>query len=205
MFGKLEKRRAKTNSQVMSIVTDILEKEGVSGLDDLFGTIGTDSLNSVKLINVINLRFGKKLSLSTLQNSSSIDEITDFLVASDTIGDIVDSAQEEKNQEAMNDLRKIHRALFRYVPIPGLDAQASAEAQALPPVPEPEPFKSPERILLTGATGFLGAFLAYEFLDKYPESEVFCLIRGRNTEAGVKRIKDTFQMRKSMCQPHARH
>src|SRR4029453_5620531 len=46
----------------------------------------------------------------------------------------------------------------------------------------------PERILLTGATGFLGAFLLDELL-RQTAATVYCLVRSADEEAGRRRIE----------------
>ena len=50
----------------------------------------------------------------------------------------------------------------------------------------------PRHILLTGATGFLGAFLLRELLDR-TAAEVHCLVRAKSTEAGRVRLRQTLQ------------
>jgi thioester reductase-like protein len=50
----------------------------------------------------------------------------------------------------------------------------------------------PRHILLTGATGFLGAFLLRELLDR-TAAEVHCLVRARSIEAGRVRLRQTLQ------------
>lgn len=52
-------------------------------------------------------------------------------------------------------------------------------------------FKSaPKAVFLTGATGFLGAFILRELLAKFPETKIRCLVRADSPEKGVQRIKD---------------
>jgi len=57
--------------------------------------------------------------------------------------------------------------------------------------PEGSPTETPpQRILLTGATGFLGAFLLNELLQQ-TEAEIVCLIRAESQMAGWQRLKTT--------------
>jgi len=51
-----------------------------------------------------------------------------------------------------------------------------------------EPIEKPEHILLTGATGFVGAFLLHDLLET-TSAEVHCLLRADNLEEGMQRIK----------------
>ena len=46
----------------------------------------------------------------------------------------------------------------------------------------------PSDILLTGATGFLGAFLLRSLLDRHPKARVHCLVRGDSEAAARERV-----------------
>ena len=54
----------------------------------------------------------------------------------------------------------------------------------------------PKKILLTGATGFVGAFLLRDLL-KQTSADVYCVLRAENVEQGLKRLKrnlDSYQL-----------
>ncbi|HEY9747253.1 MAG TPA: amino acid adenylation domain-containing protein, partial [Allocoleopsis sp.] len=50
----------------------------------------------------------------------------------------------------------------------------------------------PQNILLTGATGFLGAFLLQELLQ-HTEAHIYCLVRAATSAEGLSRIKSTLE------------
>ena len=50
-------------------------------------------------------------------------------------------------------------------------------------------WRDPERVLLTGATGFVGAFLLDALLER-TRAEVHCLVRARDEEAGLARLRE---------------
>jgi thioester reductase-like protein len=50
----------------------------------------------------------------------------------------------------------------------------------------------PERVLLTGATGFLGSFLLSELL-RHTRAEIHCLVRAPNVEEGERRIRGSLE------------
>ena len=50
----------------------------------------------------------------------------------------------------------------------------------------------PERVLLTGATGFLGSFLLSELL-RHTRGEIHCLVRATNFEEGERRIRESLE------------
>jgi amino acid adenylation domain-containing protein/thioester reductase-like protein len=54
------------------------------------------------------------------------------------------------------------------------------------------PDVTPTAILLTGATGFLGAFLLYELLEQ-TQADVYCLVRSANIESGKKRLQNSLE------------
>jgi L-aminoadipate-semialdehyde dehydrogenase len=60
------------------------------------------------------------------------------------------------------------------------------------PVPAADFDGKPLSVFLTGATGFLGAFVLKDLLDRVQRiKKVICLVRAKNTEAGVERLKET--------------
>ncbi|TPX36960.1 hypothetical protein SmJEL517_g00958 [Synchytrium microbalum] len=48
-------------------------------------------------------------------------------------------------------------------------------------------------VFLTGATGFLGAFILSELLVRYPGAKVICLVRATSEEAGLARVRENGQ------------
>ncbi|MFJ2903744.1 thioester reductase domain-containing protein [Streptomyces sp. NPDC087212] len=63
-----------------------------------------------------------------------------------------------------------------------------ARADALPFVAAPDPV-APRRILLTGATGFLGAHLLFDLLRR-SDAHVVCLVRAADQEAAERKLAD---------------
>ncbi|EGQ21626.1 non-ribosomal peptide synthetase family protein [Streptococcus sanguinis] len=50
-----------------------------------------------------------------------------------------------------------------------------------------------QNIFMTGATGFLGAYLLRQYFDKIPAATIHCLVRAENRDLAFKRIKDNMQ------------
>ena len=51
---------------------------------------------------------------------------------------------------------------------------------------------NPHHIFLTGATGFVGAFLLAELLQKTP-ANIYCLVRSKNIDLGAKKLQDNLK------------
>lgn len=62
-----------------------------------------------------------------------------------------------------------------------LDSSISPQNKSLP--------ESIKGVLLTGGTGFLGAFILAELLKKYPDAIIRCLVRAENDSAGFQRLE----------------
>jgi thioester reductase-like protein len=69
--------------------------------------------------------------------------------------------------------------------------QDVADADSLPFV-GPPPMTPPRRILLTGATGFLGSHLLLDLL-RHSDAHVVCLVRAENDDAGMRRLAAALQ------------
>jgi thioester reductase-like protein len=50
----------------------------------------------------------------------------------------------------------------------------------------------PERVLLTGATGFLGSFVLIELL-RHTRADVYCLVRAANAEEGARKLRNVLE------------
>ncbi|HYG83913.1 MAG TPA: amino acid adenylation domain-containing protein [Verrucomicrobiae bacterium] len=73
----------------------------------------------------------------------------------------------------------------------------AAEVQLAENIQPEQPFR-PETyhqraVLLTGATGFLGAFLIRELLHSSPDIQLYCLVRSSNKQEALKRIKHNLE------------
>ena len=79
------------------------------------------------------------------------------------------------------------------VNVEDLKAEAALDPRIRPTGPVSTQLASrPERILLTGATGFLGSFLLSELLRR-TRAEIHCLVRAPNVEEGERRIRGALE------------
>jgi thioester reductase-like protein len=68
-----------------------------------------------------------------------------------------------------------------------LKSEAALDPSIRFDAPDADTGSGPARILLTGATGFLGSFLLYDLLQQ-TRSDIYCLVRCSDVEEGRKRI-----------------
>ena len=71
-----------------------------------------------------------------------------------------------------------------------LEAQAVLDRVIQPTSCQPR--SQVERILVTGATGFLGAFLVYELLQQ-TEAKIYCLVRAEKSESAQHKLQSCLQ------------
>jgi thioester reductase-like protein len=71
-----------------------------------------------------------------------------------------------------------------------LQAEAELEPTIRPEATLGEPVTEPASIFLTGATGFLGAFLLHELLQQ-TQADIYCLVRSANAEESKQKLHRT--------------
>jgi amino acid adenylation domain-containing protein/thioester reductase-like protein len=162
-YTELEKQLATIWSELLGIAQ--------IGIDDSFFELGGDSLISVHLFARIRETLGIHIPLFYLFKDPTI---TGIIKAIDTL-------QQLGEQVAINDHTVID-----------LQAEVILDYDILASVPFSGSVSEPKQILLTGATGFLGAFLLYELLQKTP-AIIYCLVRASSREEGKRRIKSNLE------------
>jgi amino acid adenylation domain-containing protein/thioester reductase-like protein len=143
------------------------------GVHDNFFELGGHSLLAVQLISEIEHLFQVKLPLWKLFESP-------------TIAGLVRAMQEEQWQGP-------EKVALETQIIDGF-TEATLD-EAIPPKGTITPLRSVtdyKHIFLTGATGFLGAFLLYELLQQ-SRANIYCLVRSSDIEEGRRRIRDNLE------------
>ncbi|WP_274918736.1 non-ribosomal peptide synthetase [Streptomyces sp. WZ-12] len=145
------------------------------GLDDDFFEAGGHSLLAVKLAQRIEDRFGTRLSMRALFAAPTPDGVRCLL--DDPDGGTADTPGPDPRQDAR------------------LAPDIAPEIRPLPGEPA-----GPRRPLLTGASGFLGAFLLRDLLES-TQAPVDCLVRARDTAEGARRLRSGLE-RYGLWQEH---
>jgi thioester reductase-like protein len=135
-------------------------------------SLGLDSLMAVELTNRIEREVGVTIPMGNLLGGPSIKALSTNLLQL-----VASSLQENRSAApaADSETEIDHISEWRLEP------------EISPPVGVPRDASKPDRALLTGATGFLGAFLLDELL-RATDAEVVCLVRAPDVQQGRLRI-----------------
>ncbi len=157
--------RDEVERQVAEIWQESLGLEEVGVHDDFF-ELGGHSLLATQLFFRLRQVFQAELSLKVLFESPTVAQMARVIAQSGEPGGVEPAVELDWVAEATLD--------------PGI-------------VPVgPSPATAEERVLLTGATGFLGSFLLAELLRSTP-CAVHCLVRARDAEEGMHRIRQALE------------
>ncbi len=150
--------RTTTETQVADIWCQLLDIKQI-GVHDNFYDLGGYSLLAIRLIMRTNEVFQQEVTLEHLLENPTIAGL----------GQVIETLKQSPNRQSSN-----HRADNF-----ALDSSIFPENIIVGTIPE---------IFLTGATGFLGAFLLQELLQQ-TRSDIYCLVRASSLAEGQARIQ----------------
>ncbi|KAF3765635.1 hypothetical protein M406DRAFT_36648, partial [Cryphonectria parasitica EP155] len=174
---------SKVLEELTKLFSNVLGRR-VSPTGDLFAQ-GVDSIACSRLRNSISRAFfdtDKKLPLNIIYEQGSIDQLSKYILrcrnAADSTMTLNGIAAEEDTDEEqlMLDLVEKYRHAIQ-APTGSFDHQ------------------NKRVVVLTGATGFLGAHILDLLLQDAKVSKVFCLVRTQSHDDGVRRIKKSLKSR----------
>jgi malonyl CoA-acyl carrier protein transacylase len=139
------------------------------GLFDL----GMDSLMAVELVGSIRTQLQVDLPIADFMQASNIATLTALLLRQISPDDV----PKHETTVAPSSLNLHDEAVLEDSIYPATALLESTE---------------PTTILLTGATGFLGAFLLKELLEQ-TDAVVYCLVRAADTEKGLAKIQNNLK------------
>ncbi|GIJ29220.1 hypothetical protein Vqi01_43820 [Micromonospora qiuiae] len=134
------------------------------GVDDGFFDLGGHSLLAVRLLTAVEKAFGVRVAVADFLAAPRVREVAELIAQAGT-----------------------GRATGRPALVPASEAELDAEL-SFPTVTRPA--HAPRAVLLTGATGFVGAFVLAELLRR-TDARVICLVRGDSAAHARKRLHDT--------------
>ncbi|MEA5505986.1 amino acid adenylation domain-containing protein [Halotia wernerae UHCC 0503] len=163
--------RTPVEEQLAIIWTELLKVKQV-GIEDNFFDLGGHSLLLTQLIFQIRQTWKIELPLSSLLEMPTIASLAQSIETAQKMGSstlaITLNNQIDWQAEAVLDSTIRPEICCKYATEPAT------------------------KILLTGATGFIGAFLLYELLQQ-THTEMYCLVRATNAEEGKKRIQSCLE------------
>jgi thioester reductase-like protein len=155
--------------QRLAVVMGLADPASLDPADSLF-QIGLDSLMAVELAAGVQQDLGVKLELESLAGDPSLESLAAILLGGLETAD-------GSHQEAVLDLAKEARL---------------PDGWTLPPQP---PAAAPgEAILLTGGSGFLGAYLLAGQLERWPELRLKVLVRAADADQGAARLRRNLEL-----------
>jgi amino acid adenylation domain-containing protein/thioester reductase-like protein len=133
--------------------------------DTNFFDVGMDSFSIINFIIEVNKAFNIDMRVGKFYEHTSIKSMANYIksLTTEQAETVIDFSEEACINEV---LTKQHYANF--------NSRQSAK----------------RNILLTGATGFLGAFLLDELLNN-TDAIIYCLVRAKETNAALQRIEET--------------
>jgi glycopeptidolipid biosynthesis protein len=163
------------------IYAEVLGLERV-GVDDSFFDLGGDSLSAMRLIAAINTGLDAHLGVLALFNAPSVRRL------SQQLGRHASSANGPS-------FASVHGRNATEVHAADLTLDKFIDAATLTAAPTlPCPSAEVRTVLLSGATGFLGRYLALEWLERMElvDGTLICLVRAESDEDARRRLDKTF-------------
>lgn len=161
--------RTEVERRVCAVWAEILRTDRV-GVHDSFFALGGDSLTAVQMVSRLRREFTGAVSVRLLFEQPTPEQLARML----------EGAGAPASPGGAPSLSIGPEELEREATLPD-DIQPAGLRRAPP--------RSPGQLLLTGATGFLGAFLLRELLVSGSE-EAYCLVRARDPEVGGARLRE---------------
>ena len=152
--------------------------------DAHFNDLGGDSLSALTFANLLQEIFDIDVPVGVIVSpATDLQVIADYIAAERTSGAKRPTFAAVHGRDA-TEVHARDLTLHKF-----LDTTTLAAAPALPP-----PSAEVQTVLLTGATGFLGRYLALEWLERMDlvGGKLICLVRAKSNEDARRRLDKTF-------------
>ena len=169
-----------TEEILAGIYAQVLGLERV-GVDESFFDLGGDSLLAMPVIDAINKTLDTDLAVRTIFDAPSVRSL------SQQLGRHASSAGPSFASVHGRHATEVHAGDLTLDKL--IDATTLTAAPTLP-----RPSAEVRTVLLTGATGFLGRYLALEWLQRMElvDGTLICLVRAKSNEDARRRLDKTF-------------
>jgi thioester reductase-like protein len=179
------------------------------GVDDSFFDLGGDSLSAMRLIARINKSLGAHLAVPTLFHAPSVRSLSQQLGRHVSAVEVVPAVSPTSDlQDHADDIEAQRKPRAKEPSFASVHGRGSSEvhtgdltldkfidAATLTAAPTlSRPSSEVRTVLLTGATGFLGRYLALEWLERMDlaDGTLICLVRAKSNEDAWRRLDKTF-------------
>ncbi|HTY33490.1 thioester reductase domain-containing protein, partial [Mycobacterium sp.] len=185
-----------TEDILTDIYAQVLGLHHVS-VDDSFFDIGGNSLTAMRLIATVNARLDAHFSVRTLFDAPSVRSLSRH------VGPHARMAEDQADDFEAGQKRHVHGPGFEFVHgrestevrAADLTLDKFIDAATITGAPGlPGPSGEIRTVLLTGATGFLGRYLALELLERMDlvDGTLICLVRAESDEEARLRLANAF-------------
>ena len=141
------------------------------GIADDFFEMGGDSLRAIQLVHQVRDEFDAELPMVSLFDAPTIEQFAQSLQR------VLDQGKTETSDD---------------ISVAEILKEASLDPSINPASVETSFPNNPKALLITGITGFLGAFLLQELLEK-TQAKVYCLTRAKDRNQGRAKIENNLQ------------
>jgi amino acid adenylation domain-containing protein/thioester reductase-like protein len=157
--------------ELATLWSKVLEIDEI-GVNDSFLDLGGDSLRLIQLTSQIEASYSVSVSIADFFEVPTISGLLRQIQKSDPLG-TAPAATERMTLKQLQD-------------------EVSLDKDFQVQIPDGGGWTTPKSIFLTGATGFIGAFILYELLQQ-TEATVYCLVRAESLTQAYQRLRYTFQ------------
>ncbi|MFN6515779.1 MAG: non-ribosomal peptide synthase/polyketide synthase [Nostoc sp. CreGUA01] len=162
--------RTSVEKVLADIWANVLHLEQVGVLDNFF-ELGGHSLSTIRVMSQVNETFQINLPLR-------------HLFTAPTVAELAQTIEFTSGADSTLSANKITTV--------DLQAEVVLDQTINPSNLVYQPVSEPSAIFLTGATGFVGAFLLAELLQQ-TQADIYCLVRAANFTAGKQRLQETLK------------
>ncbi|WP_163832494.1 non-ribosomal peptide synthetase [Spartinivicinus ruber] len=171
----IESAESRLEQQLLTIWQTVLDVNKVFGVTDDFFSLGGHSILAVRLVAAINKQLLFKLTIQQLFANPSVRELAYFIEGT--------NKQQKDQENRKNSLE------YQQVKIEDNLVAAVPDFTVLPN----HSVGNFNHVLLTGVTGFVGAYLLNKVLTQWSQANCYCVVRASDINVGYIRIKQNLE------------
>jgi glycopeptidolipid biosynthesis protein len=197
-FDRYRAPGSPTEEILAGIYAQVLGLEAV-GVDDSFFDIGGDSLKAMQLVAAVNTTLDVELAVQNLFDAPSVaglsHQVDRHLREAGTEDDSQGASNGNEGERRRPSFASVHGRGATEAHASDLTLDKFIDATTLHVAPTlPRASAQAGTVLLTGSTGFLGRYLALEWLRRMDQvdGKLICLVRAESNDDARRRLDGTF-------------